>query len=127
MKAQIAIEFMIIFGAFLIAIILIATISWNNMVNINRSTVDFESNRILNLVSGKIDTSYLQGHGFSINVTVPERIQNYNYTIEIEGLLLWIQIDEASFSKRLLTSNITGTLSKGTNRIENVNGGIVIS
>ncbi len=127
MKAQVAIEFMIIFGVFLIALTLIVIAAWNNIVNINKSTIDFEVYRILNLVSNRINTAYLEGHGFSIGLVVPEQIGVYNYTLEIEENTLWLTVNENPFSRRLLTSNITGSLEGGTNTIENVNGEILIS
>lgn len=127
MKAQVAIEFMIIFGTFLIALSFIVLAAWNNIVNIDKSSIDFEANRILNLVSNRINTVYLEGHGFSINLAVPEKIGVYNYTIEIEENNLWLTVNQISYSRRLLTPNITGSIEKGTNTLENVNGEIVIS
>jgi hypothetical protein len=127
MKAQVAIEFMIIFGAFLVAITLVVLAIWNNTVNINRSAVDFEANRILNLVSNRINTAYLEGDGFSINLVVPGKIGQQNYTLEVEDKMLWLTVNEISYQTRLLTQNITGSIEKGTNRVENVNGEIVIS
>ena len=127
MKAQAAVEFMIIFGAFLVALTLVAIAAWNNIVNINESTIDFEANRILNLIRDRINTAYLEGHGFSIGLVIPEKIGVYDYTLDIEENSLWLTINEFSYSSRLLTSNITGNLQGGENKIENVNGGIVIS
>jgi hypothetical protein len=127
MKAQAAVEFMIIFGAFLIALTLVVVAAWNNIVNINESTIDFEANRILNLATDRINTAYLEGHGFSISLVIPEKIGVYDYTLDIEENSLWLTINEVSYSNRLLTSNVTGNLQGGENKIENVNGGIVIS
>ncbi len=127
MRAQVAIEFMIIFGAFLVALTLVVLATWNNMVNMNRSSIDFEANRILNLVSNRINTAYLEGDGFSINLAVPGKIGQQNYTLEIEDKMLWLTVNEISYHSRLLTPDITGSIQKGTNNIKNVNGGIVIS
>lgn len=127
MKAQVAIEFMIIFGTFLIALSFVVLAAWNNIVNIDKSSIDFEANRILNLISNRINTVYLEGHGFSIDLAVQEKIGVYNYTIEIEENNLWLTVNEISYSRRLLTPNITGNIEKGTNTLENVNGEIVVS
>jgi hypothetical protein len=127
MKAQVAIEFLIIFGTFLVALTLVVLAAWNNIVNIDKSTIDFETNRIMNLISNRINTVYLEGDGFSIGLVVPGQIGVYNYTLDIEGNTLWLTVNEFSYSRRLLTSNITGSLGKGENTIENSNGEIVIS
>ncbi|MEE9323805.1 MAG: hypothetical protein V3U72_04635, partial [Candidatus Aenigmarchaeota archaeon] len=89
--------------------------------------IDFEANRILNLAANRINIVYLEGHGFSIGLAVPEKIGVYNYTLEIEGSILWLTVNEISYPRRLLTPNVTGSLEKGTNTIENVNGEIVIT
>jgi len=127
MKVQVAIEFMIIFAAFLLALTIIVIASWNNVVNINRSALDFEANRILNLAANRINTAYLEGDGFSIDLAVPEKVGSYEYTLEIEGNMLWLNLNEMSYHRMLLTSNITGILKKGVNTIRNVEGGVVIS
>lgn len=127
MKAQVAIEFMIIFATFLLALTLIALAAWNNIVNTNESALNYEANRILNLATGRINTVYLEGHGFSIGLVIPEKIGVHDYTFEIEGTNMFISVEGVSFSKRIITPNITGILNKGENTLENVNGVVVVS
>ena len=127
MKAQVAIEFMIIFGVFLVAITVTVLAAWNSMANTNKSSIDFEANGILNTISNKINTAFLEGHGFSTNLTIPENIMNYNYTLTREGNMMWLNIENLVYSRRLLTNNITGNFDKGVRMLENVNGEIVIS
>ena len=127
MKAQVAIEFIIIFAVFLVALTIVVLASWNNIANINKSAIEFEANRVLSLVSAKINTVYLEGNGFSMGLVVPERIGLINYTVAFEGSTMWLNMEGKSYSRKLLTSNITGTLNKGSNTLENVNGEIVIS
>lgn len=127
MKAQVAIEFIIIFAVFLVALMVVILAAWNNVVSIDKSAVEFEANRILNLVFNKVNTAYLEGDGFSINLSVPERIGLMNYTVEFEGSNVWLEVNGFSCSRRILTPNITGNIGSGTNVIRNVNGEIVIS
>jgi hypothetical protein len=126
-KAQIAMEFMIIFSVFLIAIILIVLAVWNNIANAEKSSIDFEAGRILKLASGRINTAYLEGDGFSIGLAIPEKIGVYDYTLQFEGSTLWLYVNQISYPGKLLTTSITGTLAKGENTIKNVNGTIVIA
>ena len=126
-KAQIAMEFMIIFSVFLIAIILIVLAVWNNIANAEKSSIDFEAGGILKLASGRINTAYLEGDGFSIGLAIPEKIGVYDYTLQFEGSTLWLYVNQISYPGKLLTTSITGTLAKGENTIKNVNGTIVIA
>jgi hypothetical protein len=126
-KAQIATEFIVIFSIFLVAMILIVLAVWNNIANAEKSTIDFEANRILGLASGRINTAYLEGSGFSIGLAIPEKIGVYDYVLQFDGSTLWLYAGGVSYPGKLLTPNITGTLAKGENTITNSNGMIVIT
>jgi hypothetical protein len=127
MKAQVAVEFMLIFGVFLIGITIVVLATWNNIANAEKAALDFEAGRILNLISSRINTAYLEGNGFSIGLSIPEKIGLNNYTLQLENNIMWLNVTGASYSRKLLTSNISGTLSWGENTLENVNGMVVIS
>jgi len=127
MKAQVAIEFIIIFGLFLAATIVISIAAWNNIVDEETTYIEFEASRIIDLASGRINTAYLEGSGFSINLVIPEKLGLYNYTLQLDGNMIWLHALNVSYSRKLLTPNITGTLAAGENKISNVNGTIVIS
>jgi hypothetical protein len=127
MKAQVAMEFMIIFGLFLVGLTVTAISAWNSVANAERTSMDFEAKRITNMATGRINTAYLEGNGFSINMTIPERIGTNDYLMFLEGSTLMLQVNGILYSGRLLTPNITGSISKGENMVKNVNGGIVIS
>jgi len=127
MKAQVAMEFMIIFGLFLVGLTVTAISAWNSVASAERTSMDFEAKRITNMATGRINTAYLEGNGFSINMTIPERIGTNDYLMFLEGSTLMLQVNGILYSGRLLTPNITGSISKGENMVKNVNGGIVIS
>lgn len=127
MKAQVAIEFMIIFGVFLVALTIVVMAAWGNVMNINESTIDFEAERILGLAAGRVNTAYLEGDGFSIDLALPGNIGVHNYTLGIEENILWLTVNGLNYSKRMITSNITGSFNTGGNSLRNVKGEIVIS
>jgi hypothetical protein len=127
MKAQVAIEFMMIFGVFLLGITIVALAAWNNIANAEKSSMDFEARRILNLISGRINTVYLEGHGFSIGLAVPEKIGVSDYAITIDENTLWLELNGVSYTSKLLASNITGSVKRGENTLTNVNGAVVLS
>ena len=127
MRAQVAIEFIIIFGMFLAATIIISIAVRNNIADEERTYIEFEASRIIDLAAGRINTAYIEGNGFSINLVMPEKLGLYDYTLQFDGNMIWLHALNVSYSRKLLTPNITGTLASGENKISNVNGIIVIS
>ncbi len=118
---------MILFGIFLAAIIIMVFVVWGYVLDINVSTTDLHANSLLDRVSGKLDTVFLEGHGFSVNFTLPETLSGINYSLDIKNGFVFLNISERVYTKRLITRNVTGDLEVGKNIIENVNGVVVIS
>jgi len=127
MRGQTGIEFMIIFGIFLAAIIIMVFVVWGYVLDINVSTTDMQANAFLDTVSGKLDTVFLEGDGFSFNFTMPESIFGMNYSVDIERGFVFLNVSEKVYAKRLLTRNVTGDLKVGKNIIKNVEGIVVVS
>jgi hypothetical protein len=126
-KAQSAIEFMLVF-VFLMAILAIATtISWIRIYGAGQAQKDLEISKVLNDVTNKVNIAYLEGHGFTINATLPEEIMKNDYEMGIEGTYLVITFDNKTYLKSMLTRNIVGNLRKGSNVITNDNSVIKIT
>lgn len=130
MKSQSVAEFIVIFGIFLAALIVITLVSWSRIEDMSQSKKDMEIERVLVYTSDKINTAYLIGNGFSTNMTLPETILNFNYTADIQNGMLLLNITGMIYSKQLLTTNITVARSldqKGPYVIKNNKGEIIIS
>ncbi len=127
LQAQAAIEFMILFILFLVAVIVAMMVSMNRSHTISEAQISLESNRVLSDVADRINIAYLEGDGFSMNVTMPERILRMNYTVEISSNEAILRMEGSTFIKHLLTNNVTGNPVKGTNTIRNNNGEIIIT
>jgi len=126
MKVQVSIEFIVIVTLLLTMLTIISITSIVKTREIEISTVMQETENLLELVGNSINTVYLEGNGFSTNVTLPDRIVNANYTVTIDSGFLVITAQGNSFSKILLTDNIFGQLSNGTFTITNLEGMVVI-
>jgi uncharacterized protein (UPF0333 family) len=126
-KAQASMEFMILFVLFLVAVGFALVVSVHRSYVISQAQVDLESNKILREVADKINIVYLEGDGFSMNATMPERILRLNYTIDINSNEVIIRVNGNTYVRYILTDNVTGDVVKGTNRILNRNGEIVIT
>jgi hypothetical protein len=127
MRGQAGVEFMAIFGIFLAAILIMIFVAWGYVLEINVSTADLHANTFMDTVSGKLETVFLEGHGFSVNFTLPEKIFGLNYSVDIERGFVFLNMSDKIYTKRLITRNVTGGLKKGKNIIKNVNGVVVIS
>jgi len=127
MKSQSSVEFMIIFILLIIILSLAAWIGTTKTQQINTIQTNLEIGNLLNDVVNKIDTVFIEGSGFSTDITLPEKILGANYSITIINNQILVDHRNLVYSKRLLTDNITGNLSIGFNLITNENGVVVIS
>ena len=120
-------EFMILFMLFLLAVSVAMVVSVQRSQIISQAQVDLESNRVLREVDDRINIAYIEGDGFSINVTLPEQILRLGYTINISSNEVILRVDGSTYVRYLLTNNVTGDVVKGTNRILNRQGEILIT
>ena len=129
MKGQSSVEFMAIFSLLLVVLILATMVSVQNTSSIVNARKDVEVRRILEYVGGRIDAAYLGGHGFSSNVTLPETIAGFNYTLNISlgSNVIYVRMPGSDYPRNIITSNVTGEFRKGENTIRNENGMVVVS
>ncbi|MCX6814920.1 MAG: hypothetical protein NTY20_04715 [Candidatus Aenigmarchaeota archaeon] len=126
-KAQISAEFMILF-MFFIGVLAFAMVSViQNMQDVSASTLGIETQKTLSLVKSKLETAFLEGDGFSTNFTLPQRIMNFDYSVNIGSGFLHIEINNVTYSSPLITKDIAGLPRKGENMLRNVKGKLVIS
>jgi hypothetical protein len=126
-KAQASIEFMFIFILFVsvLVVVMVSVIQNNEAIFILRQNLEAE--QTLSFAKGKLDTAFLEGDGFSSNFTLPQQIMGFNYIIGISSNFLFLEMNNQTYSKILLSRNVTGTLRKGENRIININNLLVVS
>lgn len=125
MKAQVSVEFIIILIILLSAISIISVVSIIKTGEIEIFNLQRETERILEEMSATINTVYLEGDGFITNVTLPQRIRGFNYTVLLSSQFLIITVQNTSFSTHLFT-NVSGEFVKGSNTIKNENGEVKI-
>ncbi len=127
MKAQASVEFILIFTILLVALIMGFLINFSKTQEISQSQIKLEADKILIQASNIINTVYIEGPGFTTNTTLPQTILGINYSIQIDNNRLLLFCGSSIFSKPLLTRDVTGTIGPGQNRVENSEGGVVIS
>jgi len=126
-KAQSSVEFMIIFAMLLLVMVLAVFIGGNKSTEILTIKTGLEIQSLLDEISGKINTVYIEGHGFSTEMFLPDNIMGVNYTVNVSTNILFITRNDLTYSKMLLTENITGNIVPGTSYLANVNGVVEVS
>ena len=127
---------MMVFSILLFAFIVILSAVYTNIYNMREAVIEREAFAFVDNVRTKINTVYLEGDGFSLNLSLPEKftvvvtekaeIFSYDLIIDRDSLLLDIP-EFRSYRRSLLTENVSGMLNKGDNLISNVKGVVVIS
>ena len=126
-KAQAATEFLVLFIILMIALTSATFMTVERSRDLTDTKIALEVTKLLNDASNKINMAFLEGSGFMINLTLPKQVFSLNYTIYIQSNYMSVEIQNTTHFKSLLTDNITGTLKKGVNLVQNKNGVVVIS
>ena len=128
LKGQIAFEYMFIFAIFIGALIIGAVFAWTKSVEIAQDQRRLEIDNLLDTVGGKIDTTWLEGRGFSTNVTIPERVANSLYTMNVTSNFLLLIVGGEEHVKPILKHNVSGNFTMGgINKLRNLGDHIEIS
>ncbi len=126
-KLQAAIEFMIILGAFILFLSLMVHVALQKTSEVNQASDDLEAGQVLESASSKLNTALLEGDGFAINLSLPQKLRGRNYTINISNSFLYVNLSNTFYQTRLLASNISGSLRKGENMVSNRGSVLYIS
>ena len=127
LKAQSAFEFMFIFGIFLSALAIGAWVSSVKTAEVNMYAKNLMIEDLLTTVTEKINTVWIEGDGFSTNVTLPELAAGSPYEINVTSNFVILSISGEHYIKSIITENVTGTLATGqTNTLRNTGGYVEI-
>ncbi len=125
-KGQVSIEFMFYILAVIFAIstyILFFSLNASNQSYIEETSINNEIYALKSI----IEYVYSQGDGFFINYTLPEKINNENYTITIIDNDLYLQIGNETYIESLLINEIVGNFSgDGTYLLQNREGVVYV-
>ena len=126
-KAQSSVEFMIIFAMLLLVMVLAVFIGGKKSTEIVTIETGLEIQSLLDRIVGKINTVYIEGDGFSTEMYMPENIMGMNYTVNVTSNIVFITRNNFTYSKMLLTENVTGIIDPGVSILKNVNGVVEVS
>ncbi|MBN1896118.1 MAG: hypothetical protein JW789_00135 [Candidatus Aenigmarchaeota archaeon] len=125
-KAQSAFEFIFIFGLFLSALIVGMWTYFIKTNEVSRYNFELGINELMAVVSEKINTVWIEGKGFSTNITIPETLSSMYYEINITSNYVILTTGGERYIQTMITKNVTGSLKKGVNTLYNRGGYIEI-
>ncbi len=129
MKGQTAIEFMTIFFLMLLVLLIVSSTAVNNTENLRISRIEVEAEAVLNDLSAALDSAFLVGDGFSMNVTLPEKIIGLNYSVIVAPGMITLNIDKNTYFRNILSrnvSNLTEILPGEMFTVKNKDGVVLI-
>jgi len=119
-KAQSAFEFMFIFGVFLSALVVGLWVANVKTGEINMYDKNLKIDDLLTAVTEKINTAWIEGEGFSTNVTLPELVASSSYEINVTSNFVIVTVGGEHYTRSIITENVTGELTIGeTNTLIN--------
>ncbi len=124
-KTQGAIEFVIIFSAFLLFFV-----AFFSIIKMNMADKDLENERLIaqNValdVQSEINLAAASSDGYYREFTVPQNIFGAEYEINVTDNRVFVFIDDFSISYKV--NNVTGLLRKGPNVIKRENGTVQLN
>lgn len=118
---------MFIFGIFLSALAIGAWVSSVKTAEVNIYAKNLMIEDLLTTVTEKINTVWIEGDGFSTNVTLPELAAGSPYEINVTSNFVIMSIGGEHYIKSIITENVTGTLATGQiNTLRNTGGYVEI-
>lgn len=128
MIAQVTIEFMVIVSILLFLLLLFV---WNSfslqkeMIALRSYT---EARKLSDRIAFEINTALKTGNGYSRNFYVEDSFAGISdFDILVDNYSVLIKWSQGLVSSQILTENITGSVKKGWNFIQNKNGAIYVS
>ncbi len=127
-RGEVSIEFISLIGLMLsIFVFMVVVIGLKNN-DITESMVYSDAQKIADVIASEINTAS-RIEGYYRDFEIPEKIAGIeNYTVNYSTELRFVQVKWGVNNQmsNIVTSNVSGTINPGTNRIRNEGGMIII-
>lgn len=128
MKAQVSVEFMAFVSILLLLLLLFVWNSFSLQKEMIALRSDTEARKLSDRIAFEINTALKAGNGYSRNFYVEDSFAGISdFDILVNSYSVVIKWSQGSASSQILTENITGSIKKGWNFIQNKNGEIFAS
>lgn len=126
-KAQSSVELITIVGAVLFFFIVIIAALHQGLGNKNTEKRNFEFQEVATLVQNELNIAAKSSNGYSRTFTIPQKIEGFDYSIQIIESSIYINSTEAKFASAIPAQNVTGQIQKGDNFIRKIDGVIYLN
>lgn len=120
-------EFMVLFTLFLVVAGIALYASIDRTRDITETKIGIEASSLVSRITTTVNSVYLQGDGFSTNIVLPYKIVSLDYNTSFQSNQLLIMAAGKLYTGYVLTGNVTGNLTLGTNTIRNSGGWVMIN
>lgn len=128
-KGQVSVEMIIITIIVFVIFLYVFDIFNNSIRDINDKRLEFKTREIGDDVANGINSVYLSGDGSKLNILLPNRINNKDYSVKIfpNAHLVEVKMQELLYTASIITSDINNTAIQNKElRLSNLNGKIFI-
>lgn len=128
-KGQITVELILISVVALVLLLYIFDIFDNRVKDINNKKLEFKAKEVNDKIASGINSAFLNGDGAKVNIKVPNKLNNKDYSITIFPNVHLVQIKwlDFSYTTSIISSNINNTnIQNKEFNLTNVNGKIFI-
>ncbi len=112
LKGQSAFEFLFVFGVFIAALLMGVWVSAVKSGELDIYMKNLEIDELMTTVTEKINTVWVEGEGFSSNLTLPSLVYSMTYDIDVTSNLVMLTAGGERYMRPIITQNVTGTLKK---------------
>lgn len=134
MKGQIGLETIIIVAAIITLFIFSFMLYVNRTSDVGFVNTFLEAERICRTIENTINQVASDGHGTSVQINIPSKLESedYNITIDSANRMIFIKLGNNIFSCQIITQNVTNSthglfdVKKGFNLIKNSGGNVII-
>ncbi len=131
MKAQASLEFMNIFILFFLLVSIFSAIFIKNYGDLQEENARMQARNLASMIGEEVNKVWKAGSGFSTNMTMPEKIAGYDYSITVNSSAHVLELNTSNgfvaFSTIIPSSVEVIQWRKGGNQLfENVGGTVVV-
>lgn len=127
-KGEISTEFIVLIGLILIIFTFMMTIIGMKNRDISESMIYSDAQKIADIIASEINTAS-RIEGYFREFSIPEKIsgfQSYSVNISTDFRFVQVKWNNKNTISNIVTSNVTGNVNPGLNKIRNEEGVIII-
>lgn len=128
-RGQITVELILISVVALILLLYIFDIFDNRVKDINNKKLEFKAKEVNDKIANGINSAFLNGDGAKVNIKIPNKLNNKDYSVIIfpNAHIVEIKWLDFSYTTPIISSNINNTnIQNKEFNLTNVNGKIFI-